>query len=500
MLRGDGSDLGRMSSRGRLRFLAGDAVLYGTVSAIAKGASLITFPVLARHFSVADYGLLDLYLVVAGLLAVCFTFGQDSAVVRYWYEYDSPDARRQVVSQALAAPLLAVCLATPALWYWGAWAADSSLGIPQAISRTLLLMAPFAVLSNFCQALLKWTYARQQFLLVALGGTVAYATSLLIAVLVFDARPQTVLLVCLGTSIAQATAGIIFVRKWLVWPHGLGVLKQMLPYALPYGAIGVAAAFVPLLERALTERLLGDADLGLYAAGAKIAMLSGLLVSAFQTAWGPFSHALLRDPSSGHTYNQVLRVFAVGICVVTLALSLVAPALILLLASERYIGASVVVFPLAMGLAIQATSWITEVGISLSKRSHLNLYPYLISLTMHLLAIWILASALGLVGVGLGVLIGYASKALVASWLAQRAFPLPWSYRPVVLLMTATTVWGLFAGWLGERFGPGIHAVALAAGILATGLAGWRLLFTARERGAMWELVTRRLGSMIRRA
>jgi len=159
-----------------------------------------------------------------------------------------------------------------------------------------------------------------------------------------------------------------------------------------------------------------------------------------------------------------------------------------------------VVFPLAMGLAVQATSWITELGIGLSKRSHLNLYPYLVSLVISLGAIWFLAPVLGLFGVCLGVLLGHLAKAIVASWLAQRAYPLPWSYTPVVVLMTATIVVGLVAAWLGQHFGDRVQAVTIAACIPVLAVAGWKLLFTARERGAMRELVGRRLGSMIRRA
>lgn len=113
------------------------------------------------------------------------------------------------------------------------------------------------------------------------------------------------------------------------------------------------------------------------------------------------------------------------------------------LATDRYLGAVAVVFPLAMGLAIQATSWITVIGIGISKRSYLHLYAYSVAIAATLTGIWLLAPLFGLLGVGLGVLLGQVMKALISSWLAQRAYRLPWHYTPVIIVNVCNTVYWL---------------------------------------------------------
>ncbi len=494
-----------LTPRGRLAFLLRDSALYGGSAAISKAFGLITFPIVSRHFSVAEYGVLDYFLTFATPLAVLLIFGQDAAVARYFYEHTDRNERRQLISQSLLFQIAGVALAAPILWLLADSMSSALLPSEQVMRapellQLVVLQLPFLLLINFSQNILKWTFDRVRFLTISLGMTVFQASGLLIAVLVFDASIREVLMVCLVTSVVFGTLGLLFVRKWLGWPRGFGYLREMLPFAAPLGVICFASTCAPTLERTLTDRLLGTTDLGLYAAGTKVAMLVGLVVGAFQTAWGPFSLSIYRQPDAARTYNQVLRLFALGICVLVLGLALFGSLIILVLASDRYRGASVVVFTLAMGLAVQATSSITELGIGLSKRSHLFLYPYLVSLGVSLGAIWLFAPVLGLLGVGLGVLIGHLAKAIVASWLAQRAYPLPWSYTPVVLLMTATIAVGLGAAWLGQRFGDRVQAVTIAASIPMVVAAGWRLLFTARERGAMRELVMRRLGSIIGRA
>lgn len=101
-------------------------------------------------------------------------------------------------------------------------------------------------------------------------------------------------------------------------------------------------------------------------------MLVTLFVGAFQTAWGPFSLSLYKQSDSIDTYNLVLKSFVLVMVTCSLLLGAVAYPLITILATERYAHGAIVVFPLALALVIQATGWITEIGIGISKRSHLN--------------------------------------------------------------------------------------------------------------------------------
>jgi O-antigen/teichoic acid export membrane protein len=372
--------------------------------------------------------------------------------------------------------------------------------VPSEALGLVVIMVPFGFVSNLCQSLLKWNYHRKRFLILVLGGTAVHALALVLAVLVFDPDVVELLIVILCTSILQSVVGLAFIREWIAWPRGLGLFRQMLPYAAPYGLIGISAALAPVLERTLTDRALGLDNVGYYAVGTKVAMLSGLLVGAFQSAWGPFSHALYKHADASSTFNQILRGYAIVISLFTLLVSLGSRPLINMLASDRYSEAAIVVFPLSMGIAVRSTSWITEVGISLSKRSHLNFVPYATSLAVSLGSIVILAPALGLVGVGAGVMLGQICGALLASWLAQRAYPLPWCYRPVVALMSVTIMVGSLATWIGYRLGTATHTITSLVGIVSVAVLGWTMLFSKLERTAILHAARQRASGILPRS
>ena len=492
----------KLSQRGRIAFLLRDSILYGGATAVSKAISLITFPLLVHHFSVTDYGVLDYFLILAGLLTIFFIFGQDSAIARYFYEYEDTQKRRQLISQSLVFQLAIMAVLLPLLWLSADWLTGFLIKIPDRVQlfKLVLLQLPFLLLINCAQNLLKWTFQRSCFLILSLGCTTINAILLVTGILVFDIDISSVLIINLTVSMIFSGLGLFFIRKWLTRPENFRHLSDMLPFAIPYGVISIAGAFSPTLERTLTDHLLGAEQLGLYAAATKIAMLISLLVNAFQTAWGPFALSLYKQADAGQTYNQVLKLFVISACPAALFITLLAQPLIQTIASDSYSGSIVVVFPLAMGLVIQGTSWITEIGINLSKRTHLVLYAHLIAFVTTLASIWFLTLLLGLLGVGLGVLLGLIARTLVASRLAQYAHSLPWCYTPVIALIALTLVTGLISIWVRETVSITAGNTSLSISMICIFTISWYFILSQAERDEVIEAIRTRLAGCLHNA
>ena len=482
-----------LSVRGRLGFLFRDSVLYGGAAAISKSMALITFPLLARHFSPAEYGVLDFYLVLASVLCTLLVFGQDSAVARFFYEHEQTNQRRQMITQSLTFQLLSVAALLPWLWMGSAWIAPPSAEghRAQQLFAIVLLQLPFLLLINFSQNILKWTFSRKQFLTISLGGAATYAALIVAAIAVFHVGVGGVLLIGLANTAVFGLLGLFFIRQRLTRPAGFSWVRMMLPYAAPIGTVCVIGAAVPAMERVFVASLLLPEELGYYAAATKIALFTAILISAFQTAWGPFSLAIHKSPDSSQTYNLVLKIFAPGICVLVVLLDLVARPLITFLASEKYLPATPVVFPLAMGLAIQAIGWITELGIVIEKKSHLNLYSTGLFWLTALAAIGVLTPMLGLMGVGFGVMTAHVVKSGVSAWLAQRVHPMQWPYIPVGIIVGWTVGAGILAAVAGSALGSAYHALIQSASVLVILTTSWRLCFSGAARKKVRALILR---------
>ena len=491
----DIEDPSNLTTRKRLGFLAKDFVLYGGAAALNRSFALITFPLLARHFSVGDYGVIDAFTAIASLMTITLVFGQDSAVARFFYEYKDVPTRRQLVTQSLIFQLVCMLAVLPLLWMAAGSVAGYFHASPQAgpILKLVLMQVPFLLIINFSENLLKWTFSRTFFLWLSVGAVLCRMAVLLVALVRFDIGVQGVFAINLVVSTVFGVLGLFFIRPWLTRPQGFKFLKDMLPFALPLGVICTISSFAPVLERAMVTGLFGKIDLGLYAAGAKLALLVSLPIQALQMAWGPFSLAIHKEPNAAATYNWVLKGVTLGLCVSVLLLSAGAKPLLTLMATDRFAGATVVVFPLAMGLAMQAVGWIPAIGISVAKKTHLNLQCYLAFVVVSAAAIYVFARAFGLVGIAYGAMAGHGVKAILESYFGQKAWPIEWMFGGVVAILSATIAIGICANVVSALIDPvsGILIPLLSTPPLV--LLGWKLLFTVDERQKIWGYMISRL-------
>jgi O-antigen/teichoic acid export membrane protein len=467
-----------LDSSGRLRRLFSDSVVYGSANAVSKLLALITFPLLARNLTVADYGTVDLFLVLGNWLALILILGVDSALARLIVDRADDDARAHLVSQALVWLAGLTAFAVPALWLAsGTIARAFDQAEPaETIVRLIALQLPLTVIVSIAQALLRWTFQRRRFVILSLGTGGAGAFGLVIVFVAFEANPQHVFAVGLAAQSLAALVALVFIRRWLVWPRNFDAWRVLLPMALPLGVASCIVAAVPMLERSLVNAAGGALALGHYAAGAKIAALLSLPIVALQSGWTPLAVAIHREPDAARTYNQALLFFAWLICALVLVLAALGPWLLALLASDRYAQGAAVVLPLALALGVQGIGGMLEVGITVSKRMHLILVAYLVMLAAFAGAASALADALGPASVAWGLLVGQTAFALASTKLAQRAHAIPWRVHAVVMLFAATLAAGLALTWVRTTWGAWQGACFAAAAISA--LLAWGLRHT----------------------
>ncbi len=462
--------------------------MYGGASAINKAFSLVTFPLLAHHFSVSEYGLIDLFMIFTSFLAIMLVFGQDSAVARYFYEYRDEKSRKELISESLGIQVLLLLFFIPPLWLSAEYV--SNLISDSEQSETLLklniLQLPFIVLQNFSRNLLKWTFSRKFFLIISIGSVFFYMILLLVGVCLLKINITGVFVVMFISNSLFGLLGLYFVRSWLIWPNKFVFSRELLQFAAPYGLICCVGSFIPTMERSLVANLLGTHELGLYSAASKVAMLIGIIVQSFQTAWGPFSLAIYKNDDAIDTYNWVLKVYTLLVCLAAFLLSVIAEPILIILASNKYEGAGVIVFPLTIGIAVQSISWITEIGISISKKSHLSLYSYFVFITVSGVSIYFLSFDFGLFGVAIGMMLGYVSNGLIASFLSYKACPLSWNYRPIIFFVLSTVIFGFIVPVIdnGRSFMITFSIALLSSLIL--GLIGWYTIFTMQERSKIY--------------
>lgn len=473
-----------LSAGQRMGFLLKDTAVYGIGGALNKVIALITVPVLARHFTVSQFGLIDLANFSVVLTVTLVVFGMDSAVARYFYDDASKSKRRKIISQALAFQLVIVFLICPILWinveFLAPHLGDVKNG--DVILQLMILQVPFFLLINFSQSILKWTFKRWHFLFVSVGSALFTMITIVVGITFFDVHLIEIFVLYLITRAVFGMVGLWFVKDWLIVPHSFEYLRTMLPFAAPLGLICIASAFMPVIERRIVVDLLGTHELGLYAIGAKVAMLMALPVNAFEVAWGPFALAIHRSATATESYRHVLVSLTILIFCCVLLLSSIANVAISLFASNQYIGAEVVVFPLAMVLAITSIGSVVSIGITISRKTYLSLFSYFSLVVCAVFMMPELTEKFGIAGVAWALLAATSLKIAIDAWLAYCVYPINLNLTPILVVYTLTLISGFLNTILGANFEVfGIAIIHVIATIIII-LYGWFFALSSEDR------------------
>ena len=124
------------------------------------------------------------------------------------------------------------------------------------------------------------------------------------------------------------------------------LFKKMLQYSLPLLVLGVAGIMNQTLDKILFPFLMpgevGAAELGIYGATSKIAMVMLMFTQAFRYAYEPFIFAQHKDKSSLEAYADAMKFFVIFSLLIFLGMVLYIDVLKYIIQHDYWVGLNVV--------------------------------------------------------------------------------------------------------------------------------------------------------------
>lgn len=486
-----------------LRKLAGQTAIYGVSSIVARFLNYLLTPLYTSRgvFAPAAFGVVTSLYAWTAFLNVVLTYGMETTYFRFANKQEGGHGR----VYATATWLLA---ATSALFILAGLLASGSIaaaiGYPDhAFSvRMLVAIIGLEAASAVPMASLRLNGRPWKFAAInVLSVVVNVALNLFIflyckprsdagqANALVDAVYDPALGVGYVFLINLVSTGVKFLLLLPVWPRprsgGSGgfdgtLLRPMLAFGLPLLVAGLAGMTNETADRVLMKHLLpadaADAQIGIYGASYKLAILITLFIQAFRFAAEPFFFSHAKEKDSRQTFARIMNIF-VAVCMGAFLLVMLFLDLFKWFIPNPAYWPGLVVVPILMlanvflGIYYNQSVW-----YKLSDRTRAGSTIAIIgaAITLVLLFWWIPRS--GYLGAAWTTLICYASMAVISYVWGQRHYPIPYQVGRVLGYMAA----GVFLWWACEQLPlEGAFKYALrGAALLGYVAMAWRL-----ERG-----------------
>ncbi|MBQ9295659.1 MAG: oligosaccharide flippase family protein, partial [Paludibacteraceae bacterium] len=298
-----------------IKSLAKDTAIYGLSSIIGKFLNYLLVPlytyVLART---EDYGIVTNLYAWTALLLVILTYGMETGFFRFANrdDYDPKQVYRTaymtlLTTSALFA-LLVVVFRQPVA---------NILNYPDHSEFVAMMFATVAVDAFACIPFAYLRYRKRPIVFAALKllfVILNIAFNLLFLVVL---GKNDVFYVFLSNILATGIQTLCLLPMTL--PKGgrfsMPVLRDMLRYSLPLLVLGVAGIMNQTLDRILFPYLYTGADaqaqLGIYGACFKVAMVMMMFTQAFRYAYEPFVFAKHKDRQSVEAYADAMKYYLI---------------------------------------------------------------------------------------------------------------------------------------------------------------------------------------------
>ena len=450
-----------MAVGSQLRRLGAQTAIYGLGRLVSPILAVAFLRLYTHYLSKADYGRIEILIALTTVLAIVLRMGISSAFFRFYFDSDDPSERRVVLRTSF---WFTMAMATAGLVVGLVFAEPISSALFDSSGSANLVRAAFVGLWA------QMNYEQLTSLFRVEERAVAYVTASLVNVALTIAA--TVLLVvvlhrgAVGVIVGNFTGTLLvylgllgYRREQLGLQFDRDLLRRMNRFGWPLVPSALLLWVTNFSDRFFLGQLSGDAEVGLYSVGVRIASVMVLLLTAFRTAWPAFAYSIQSDDEAKRTYAWVLTYLIAGATWVATGLALLSPWIVQVVAKSTFWEASRVVGLLAFSTVAFAGYIVISIGIGRARRTQFNWVITGLAAAVNIALNLTLIPPYGMMGAAVATLVAYAVMFAGMAWWSNRIYPVPYQWRRVLTAAAA----GIALAVTGKLVGGGLPVAALLA-------------------------------------
>jgi len=430
-----GQETGRTHFGQVLLALAGDSSQYLIGLAVMGAANMILLPLYTRYLSPSDFGRYSLVEVLAlGLISVS-GLGVNVSYLKWFAESDGGRAP-VLLGTMLVVNGGAALAAGLGLWLFAASGPSArSLGGETAAFASLLL--PLVFLETLQSAFLAHLRARRNAFAFCLTSGIRLVSIAAFSVWLVAGRSEGLGGVFAGRVLGDI-CGLLAMAAYSVTDLRVRfsprIAHAMTAYGLPVMGGSLLTMVLDGSGRFFLSHYSNLEQVGLFAVATKISgVMRMLVVAPFVSAWGGLIFQIAHKPGARLIYSKIMSYVLVLSVAVALALSLVSPFFLKLLATKQYSGSLFVVPWLFLVQAVMILQHPYSVGIYLASATKWLLPIYASGIAVNLILNRALAPRYGMLGVAWAWLAAWIVITILMSCVAQYYYAVRYEYKPLMI-------------------------------------------------------------------
>jgi O-antigen/teichoic acid export membrane protein len=428
----------------KFRSLFKQSALYGMGNLISKGLAFFLIPLYTRVLTTEDYGILGVVNSIIAILNIFLAAGIGNSILRFYYDYQDEDERRNYLGTTAIALLGFSLLGALIVDLSGPYILGKYLSIPYTPYVRLGIWISFV--TNFAVIPLALTRAQERpvaFISFTLGSFLANTFAIIFFVVVLKQGALGSLRGWLTGSCLIVIPYLVFIIRNINFKFSSQTARMIMSFSLPLVPSLLGTWVLSVSDRLVLQEYVPLGDLGIYNLGYKIGLVMTLISGAINNAWIP---VYFREAQSSQGIKVIIRFttyIAMLMAFIGLGLALLSKEVIAIMSHPDYHRAYVIVPPVVLGYWVVAINATFNKALMLAKKTYYMPVATLIAGAANVaLNLW-LVPRYGIMAAAYNTAIGYIILTGIILFISQRVYLLEYEFRR--LLFTLCIALGVYA-------------------------------------------------------
>lgn len=365
----------------RLRQLGKDSLVYGVGGIISRGLAFFLIPIYTRIFSPEQYGTMEMLNVLSSLLGALLAMGMDTAQGFYFFEQKKcgHEAQAKIISAILQWRLIwgsVILLTAIVLWsplnylFFNQELTWIYFGL--SFTGTFFFQIMTQSVEVFRLLNRPWSYIGFE-----LGQTVLTAAVILVLVIGFNLGILGFFWGVLIGAFVFSIMGWWSIRNYISWSVDCrNWWRRLLKFSAPLVPNMIFIYLLNTCDRWFVSHYNGQGALGLYAIGAKFALLIYFAVNIFRLAWWPVAMDAMHSKDGPELFRTIGRLYLGAGTIAVVLITVMSPYILTWFTTVVYVPAYPIIGILSWYAVFYGFYLIGAAGILKSEKTFIS--PFLI--------------------------------------------------------------------------------------------------------------------------
>lgn len=351
---------------------------YLFASLATRALSFVSIPVYTRLLTLEDYGIVNVFMSMVGIVAVLLTLSSEVAIGRYFYDAKDTEDFSRFVGTSIRLTTIIVTITT-AIFIVGLNVFADIMNLPKRLSLCLIPVALFNITNSiFTQIYNPQMQSKKIAIVSSLQSYTAFIFSVICIYLIKEEKFYGYIY---GNIIAMLLlAGYIVhqIKPFYTNCFDNHYVPYILKYCLPYIPDALSGIVLAQFSKIFIGSSQGYSLAGSYGLVVNIALLMGIVIHITNSAWIPYLFRYMNEKDYKSINNDWCLIWRLTL-VAAIGLSFFGSEIAALLAKKDFLEMMQLLPILVTGYVFHQWAYLYLRNVGYAKRMMWNTYSYMIS-------------------------------------------------------------------------------------------------------------------------